>query len=393
MPQSSRTSFADRSQPLSRSRIVSAVLFSTGFVAPALVAAGLLACDSMAMPALPPPTLGGGSGASTPVPGEISVSEIMFNPASPVDDNDGEWFEVTNVSTKVLDLTGLFFQDLAPAGSATAPYFQVPPGALPDLWPGESFVFARSADPSLNGGLTNVHYAYSVATGVTPPADKSKVSHTGMALSNSSIDFLAITTGAQASVGGFVLELVTYDPTKAPYSTNSGIAFERGDLLGPWSATNVAASTGSFGSVPQSGTPGAFNSNDVTLYPSWYHFPAPSPGAADTGSLLALGPASVHGGIARLRLSNGPPASPFAIAISPVTTEWVLLGGTVLVDLLAAAVWDDPGFAFDASGSAALDVPIDPLLLGAQLHVQWFAWDFGAALPTFSNRLSVDVGV
>ena len=59
---------------------------------------------------------------------------------------------------------------------------------------------------------------------------------------------------------------------------------------------NVAASTGSFGSVPQKGSPGAMNTNDTTLYTTWYHYEAVNPGAADGGVLLASGPASFHAG-------------------------------------------------------------------------------------------------
>jgi hypothetical protein len=327
----------------------------------------------------------------TPAPGDIAVSEILFNPASPADDNDGEYFEITNISTKILDFSNLYIQDLETPGSATAPYIKIPAGALPLLYPGDSFVFARNGDPALNGGIPKVDYAYSVPTGVTPPADKSKVSHTGMALSNSSIDAVAVTLDAPQNLGGFVIEMVTYDPTKAPLTNNNGIGFERANLVAGWTPDNVAASKGTFGSIPQSGTPGSMNSNDTTLYSTWYKFDAVNPTPLDHGVLLAGGPASVHKGSTELRLSGGTPATLFAFVISTAQEEFKIFGGTALVAFDQAQFWALSEYQFNAEGKASLFVGLPPQLMGHQFYLQWIAFDVATGLFTFSNGLGVDI--
>ncbi|MFN0207471.1 MAG: lamin tail domain-containing protein [Planctomycetota bacterium] len=329
--------------------------------------------------------------AVVPAPGDVAISEIMFNPAPPSDDNDGEYFEVTNISSKILDFSNLYIQDLQTPGSATAPYFKIPAGALGHLHPGESFLFARSGDSTLNGGIPKVDYIYSVPVGGSTPADKSKVSHTAMPFSNSAIDFVSITLDAPFNLGGFVIEMVTFDPTKAPLTNNSGIGFERANLLAPWAAGNIAASSANFGGIPQFGTPGARNSNDTTLYPCYYSYSSTLPGAADTGVLTASGPASVHAGTARLLLKNGVPGQLFAFGIAATPAEYLLFDGTVLVDLLQCDIWALDTYVFDSAGMAFLDVAITPQLLGAQYYIQWFCYDPAANAFVFSNGLGVDI--
>lgn len=352
----------------------------------AAAAAALLLCANagMAAPAWAPQ-------GSTPVPGEIAVSEILFNPANPVDDNDGEYFEVTNISTRILDLSNLYFQDTAALGSASAPYFRVPAGVLPPLYPGEAFVFARKGDPAVNGAIPKVDYVYSVNVGQSAPSDKSKVSHTGMAFSNSSVDSVAISLDAPANMGGFILEMVSYDPTKAPFNVNNGIAFERANLYGPFLAGNVTASKGTFGSVPQAGTPGAMNSNDATLYSTWYKFDVVNPLPGDKGVLLASGPASVHRGYADLKLAAGAPGSSFAIGIAEEQLTWQLLNGTCLLDFATAHFLALPDFVLDSAGEARLTVLLPAGLEGMQFWVQSYIYDPASASLSFSNALGVDI--
>lgn len=344
----------------------------------------LAACFSSPVLAAPAPQ------AVTPVPGDLAISEVLFDSASAVDDNDGEWFEVTNVSMKALDLGGLYVQDLETPGSATAPYFQIPAGALPALYPGASFVFARNGSALANGGITAVHYEYSVATGVPVPADKSKVSHTGMAFSNSSIDAVFLTTGAPANLGGFVIESITYDPTTAPLTSHNGIAFERANLYAPWQATNLTASAATFGSAAQKGTPGSTNSNDTTLYSTWSKYFPVAPGAGDVGALTAVGAASIQGGAARLRLSGGPPFAQYAVGYALAPAQVPFSNGTLLLELGSALFIAVPSLSFDAGGQAGLDVPLGAALIGAQAHLQWFSFDPAAGF-VLSNGLSVDV--
>ena len=91
----------------------------------------------------------------------------MFNPGPDacVTDNNGEYFEVTNISTHVLDLNGMFVQDFITSDNT---FFQILPSVatLPPLYPGQRFLFCRkgSADSAINGGLTNVDYGYAAST-------------------------------------------------------------------------------------------------------------------------------------------------------------------------------------------------------------------------------------
>ncbi|MBI3817058.1 MAG: lamin tail domain-containing protein [Planctomycetes bacterium] len=327
----------------------------------------------------------------TPTAGDISISEVMFDPATPVDDNDGEYFEVTNVSSKILDFSNLYIQDSETPGSASAPYFKIPSGTLPPMYPGERFVFARSGDSALNGGIPIVHYVYSVTTGSSVPPDKSKVSHTGLSFSNSAVESIAITTGSPFNLGGSVVEMITYDPTKAPFNNHSGIGFERANLLGPWAAGNVAPSSASFGTLPQSGTPGSYNSNDVTLYPCYYNYPPVNPGSGDTGILGASGPASIHAGTATIKLTHGAPGELYALAVSTTPVDMPMLNGTVLVDLLQSDFWALDSYKFDANGNAELTTGVPPQLAGMTVYLQWYCFDFNQNSWIFSNGLGVDV--
>ncbi len=83
----------------------------------------------------------------------IVISEVMANPAA-VSDSAGEWFEIFNAGSSIIDLNGYQLRDLgsnAHTISSTS--------AL-NLSPGEYFVLGRNADPLLNGGYIP-DYVYS----------------------------------------------------------------------------------------------------------------------------------------------------------------------------------------------------------------------------------------
>lgn len=89
---------------------------------------------------------------TTVTPGQVLVSEVMFDPAL-VDGDFGEWFEVRNVSDAEVDLAGVVVQDDDGAGFVVE-------GALP-VPAGGQVVFGASADTSVNGGVP-VDRAYSI---------------------------------------------------------------------------------------------------------------------------------------------------------------------------------------------------------------------------------------
>jgi len=80
----------------------------------------------------------------------LLISEIMANPAG--DDSLQEWFEVYNPQAIPVDLDGLVVNGIN--GSFTVS------GGSHVINPGEFFVFARSDDPKVNGGLPRVDYAW-----------------------------------------------------------------------------------------------------------------------------------------------------------------------------------------------------------------------------------------
>ncbi len=86
--------------------------------------------------------------------GSVILTEIMQNPATPVYDNDGEWFEIYNTTANDIDLQGWVFVD-----DATATELFTVTSAL--IIPANGYLlFARSADTTLNGGLPTPDYIY-----------------------------------------------------------------------------------------------------------------------------------------------------------------------------------------------------------------------------------------
>lgn len=87
--------------------------------------------------------LEGFDAAVPPVAGDLVITEIMADPVA-VPDEDGEWFEMANISPLTLELCGCrllngisFSQLLLPLKIA----------------PGQRAVLARNTDPAVNGGV------------------------------------------------------------------------------------------------------------------------------------------------------------------------------------------------------------------------------------------------
>jgi len=86
----------------------------------------------------------------------LVITEVMKDPTQ-VSDNAGEWFEVRNLGSVSIDVSGWTIRD---AGSNV----HVIPATTPLVIPARSyFVFGINADPALNGGV-NVGYRYSSFT-------------------------------------------------------------------------------------------------------------------------------------------------------------------------------------------------------------------------------------
>lgn len=358
--------------------------------------------------------------AVAPVAGDLAISEIMNNPGidACVTDNNGEWFEITNISTKVLDLNGIFIGD---GVTPTAAFFRTMPvvATIPDVYPGQAIVFARRASALVNGGVSNVVYEYA-AVG-TAPADNSQIGSTAMNLNNGA-DGIHISVGGPLTLpspnpNGYVLgteiEAVTYDSSQAPYTSGgNATAAERKDLFAPMTFTagapnvnsaNLAISTNGFhtflagscgpgtptSDFTQFGTPGAVNSTDTTpIWPSNSIYDSVS--FPNTGVLSPDGPATIGGGAMRLSVASGPALTPFFLGyagdvVSETPISLFIPGnpGSFVIDLGTAQY--TPLGAFNATGDGAFNVPLPPVpaLIGVDIRLQWLAID-----PSFVIVLS-----
>jgi len=113
--------------------------------------------DNPPCPALPSPgTCADGAGRvrsiARPAAGALVISEVLANPANVAGATDAqrEWFEITNVGSTVFDLNELVVGRIGAAGA------QVQSARCLSVVPGSFAVFARSADPALDGMLPGV---------------------------------------------------------------------------------------------------------------------------------------------------------------------------------------------------------------------------------------------
>lgn len=78
-------------------------------------------------------------------PGDLYFSEVMADPDTTAD-TWGEWFEVSSARDEAVDLAGLTIHDDRHESFTVDVSFVLPPGGRA--------VFAESADPTRNGGIT-----------------------------------------------------------------------------------------------------------------------------------------------------------------------------------------------------------------------------------------------
>ena len=176
---------------------------------------------------------GGSTGPTSPQPGDIVISELMINPSA-VDDQNGEWFEITNLTESRLDLSGLQISDDGVDGTTVEGTIEVAPNSYA--------VFCSNPAPSQNGGIScDGHYLYA-STG------------DGFALANSS-DEINVRNAA-----GSMLDRFTYGEGFAPVGRSIGV---RRNQRTPTANDSENAWCSQSGSLPggDQGTPGAINSN------------------------------------------------------------------------------------------------------------------------------------
>lgn len=350
--------------------------------------------------------------AVVPGVGDLTFSEVMFNPLC-VQDNDGEWFEVTNISGKVLDLNGLYFQDGYVPGASGDRYFRVLPtvATLPPMYPGQRFIFARKANPTLNNGLPWVDYEYTAPDGSPVPLDFSQVGHTQMNMGNSAPDGMHISVNNAAFFGGTVIASTSYVPNAAPIFPSDGYSYEAVDLYVPMVALSVTQNspnmkqplpTATYGlCMPQEfGTPGGVNSVEATTWKAYVVYNDTL--NQNTGILTTDTPVSLSQGYVLARMKNGSPFQSYTLGIAddrgelPLSLVFFAWTGAILLDLNTAAYLFDPNdnaYYFDPNGEAALllQVPQVPQLLGHDFDLQWLGFDVVSGQLKASHGIEVVV--
>ncbi len=111
-----------------------------------------------------------------PLPGDLVITEILYDPHDGLEDNTAEYFELYNASDAPLSMRTCVFADANNESPADDVEIEV----------GEYAVFARSADPAVNGGLENVRGVFDFGL-------------------NNTDDSLTV------SCGGIIVDTVTYD--------------------------------------------------------------------------------------------------------------------------------------------------------------------------------------
>ncbi|HKE01912.1 MAG TPA: lamin tail domain-containing protein [Planctomycetota bacterium] len=356
-----------------------------------------------------------------PSAGDLVVSEVMINPGPDacVTDNNGEYFAITNISNKVLNLDGIFIQDTVPPG---ATFFRVNASVsllpITSVYPGQEVVFARNGDSSMNGNLPNVAYAYTQPAPL--PTDNSKIGTASMNFSNSAVDAVNISLGGpmvvptpnpNGYVQGTLIDAATFDITKAPFTgSGTGQALERIDLFQPMqlngtaNSSNLAISTTVNVACPAGpntylGTPGTRNSVDASIWPSAFQSSYMDTLAENTGLLRLALPATVAGSSVTFHSTAGRAGTAytlgFAVSASEFPFSLIFPGnpGAILLDLGSSQFLLGASLTFDGSGNddEFVVVPSVPAFVGAVVPFQWLAFDGIAGQLVASNGLNVTI--
>ncbi len=188
----------------------------------------------------------------TAQPGDIALSEFLVDPASVVD-TEGEYIEITNLTTKRFSMRGWTLHDNA-GDSIT-----ISTNAI--LGPRESLLIAAQGDIGRNGGI--------VPHAVWPL--------NGFALNNSGWDRIIL----ENELGTRLVDHFH------PGTQTAGKSWERKNLYEPLDTGNMALGTQVFG-LGDRGTPGDRNSSDTTPWNPDLRTIAPNVGLVTGGKWVTL---------------------------------------------------------------------------------------------------------
>ncbi|HEX3763253.1 MAG TPA: lamin tail domain-containing protein [Kofleriaceae bacterium] len=165
---------------------------------------------------------------AAPRPGDLVISEFLANPANVAGQTDAtrEWFEVTNTGTAAFDLNELVVGRIGAAGAPVESARCIP------VAPGGFAVFARSADPALDGMLPVVHATFKF--GLVDTDGDIQIAHGATVLD--AVQWTSVTPGVASQL----------DPRHLTTADN--------DV-----AANFCPATTAYGDMTNQGTPGAAN--------------------------------------------------------------------------------------------------------------------------------------
>lgn len=174
-----------------------------------------------------------GGGPHTPAPGEVIVTELMYDPHHDLLDENAEWIELMNVSSGPRTLEGCSIEDSAAVPVALGPVV---------IEAGAFALLARSDDEQLNGGLPAVAATFGFS--LTNTGDTVRLACVGVTIDEVSYDD-----------GG------AYPDAHAASVSLSADALdaEANDAAASWCLGEAAYYMGATSAEDNLGTPGAAN--------------------------------------------------------------------------------------------------------------------------------------
>lgn len=208
--------------------------------------------------------------ASPGTTGKIFISEVAAwgsgnSPAA------ADWFELTNLTARTLDITGWRMDDnsASPLGGA------VSLNGITSIAPGESVVFLESATPA-----TTIPTFISTWFGANPPAGLQVGSYVGNGLSTGG-DAVHLYDGTNALRANVFFQV---SDNSAPYSSFDNAAAINNDFISRLSAAGVHGAFVARADKDEVGSPGSIENNGPLNFAFWLEVNNYSSGGSTTDS-------------------------------------------------------------------------------------------------------------
>jgi len=155
-------------------------------------------------------------------PGNLLISEVMANPSA-VSDSNGEWFELFNASSRVIDLDGLIISD------ENSNFHEISSSEPLLIAPGEYFVLGRNNDFTTNGGFT-ADYIY---TGISLSNTVDQIIISSADSEITRIDYSGLPFGSSGISAELISQVIS--PNSSHYQLTENFTYGAGDFGTPGS--------------------------------------------------------------------------------------------------------------------------------------------------------------